>query len=164
VLAIGALLILLAFSVLAWFRNGPGFFSGAANNSTFGDLHQLIGQYERQSASISGHVSFGIAEYYFGWLGWLLLLAAVGLGGVAVSRFGARHWYARWLACVIAVAGAALTLGALKLITFEGSADVPGVDAPTYTEYLKHSGLGVWAAVLGFVLIAIAVFLPRRDA
>ncbi len=108
-------------------------------------------------------MSFGIAEFYFGWLGWGLFIAAVGCGALAVSRVGARHWYLRWLACVIAVAGAAFSVGALKLVTLEGDADIPGVDAPSYAQYLRHSGLGVWAAILGFLLIAIAAFLPRRE-
>jgi hypothetical protein len=163
VLGIGAFLILLAFSVLAWFRDGPGFFSGASDNSRFGDLHKLIAHYKQESASIRGHVSFGIAEIYFGWFGWLLFLGAVGCGALAVSRVGARRWYLRWLACVVAVAGAVFTVGALKLITFEGNVRIPGVDAPSYTQYLRNSGFGVWAAIVGFVLIAIAVFLPRRD-
>jgi hypothetical protein len=163
-LGIGAFLILLAFSVLDWFRDGPGFFAGAGDNSTFGDLHNLIALRKQQAAAsaLERHVSFGVSEHYFGWLGWLLFLAAVGLGAVAVSRFGARHWYVRWLASVVAVAGGATSLFALNLITFEGNAQ-NNADAPTFSEYFAHSGLGVWAAMLGFVLIAIAVFLPRRD-
>jgi hypothetical protein len=165
VLGIGAFLILLAFSVLAWFRNGPGFFSGASDNSRFGDLHKLIARYKAQTDTdlLRGRVSFGFSEFYFGWLGWLLFLAAVGFGALAVSRFGARHWYVRWFACVVAVGGAALSLVALNLITFEGNAE-NNANAPSFGDYFAHSGLAAWAAILGFVLIAIAVFLPRRDA
>ena len=165
VLAVGAFLILLAFSVLGWFRDGPGFFSGAGDHSTFGDLHKVIAVRKDQAdaSALGKHVSFGISEFYFGWLGWLLFLAAVGLGAVAVSRFGARHWYARWLACVVAVAGGAFSLLALNIITFEGNA-TNNADAPAFSDYFAQSGLGAWAAMLGFVLIGIAVFLPRRDA
>ncbi len=164
VLSIGAFLVLLAFSVLDWFRNGPGFFSGASDNSRFGDLHKLIAGYKAQTdvAPLRGHVSFGFSEFYFGWLGWVVFLAAVGLGALAVSRFGARHWYARWLASVVAFAGAAMSLMALNLISFEGNA-TNNANAPAFGDYFAHSGFGAWAAILGFLVIAIAVFLPRRD-
>ena len=162
-LAIGAVLILAAFTVLNWFRDGSGFFAGAGSHSTFGDLNDLIASTRRAAAEqgISSHVSFGASAVYFGWLGWLLFLAAVVLTGLAVSRVGARRWFVKWLAAVVAAAGVGVSFLALNLVTFEGNA-ANNANAPSYGEFLGHSGLGAWAAIAGFVLIIVAALGPAR--
>jgi hypothetical protein len=108
-------------------------------------------------------VSFGASDIYFGWLGWLLFVAAVAAGAVAVSRIGARHWSVRWLAAVIAAFGIGFTFLALNLITFEKNA-ANNANAPTYRDFLGHSGLGAWATIAGFALIVIGALVPRHDA
>lgn len=162
-LALGALLILLAFTVLPWFGSTPGLSSLTAGHWHFFDVQHVIDQLKRQvdAAGLHGYVTFGVADVYFSWRGWLLFLAAVGFGALAVSSFGTRHWYARWLAAVIAFAGAVTSLFALNLISFEGNAP-NNANAPSFRDFVAHSGMGAWAAMLGFLLIVIAVFLPRR--
>jgi hypothetical protein len=111
---------------------------------------------------LSGHVSFGASEPYFSWLGWMLLAAAVVLGALAVSRIGGRHWWVRWLSAVVGATGASVTFLALNLIVFEKNSP-NNANAPTYSEFLGHSGPGAWAAIGGFVLIIVGVLFPRGD-
>src|SRR6185312_5576365 len=163
-LALGAVLILAAFSLFNWFRSGTGFFAGAGSHSTFADVHAKLESTKAEVAAqgLSGHVSFGASEPYFSWFGWVLFAAALAAGAVAVSRFGGRHWWVRWLAAVIGVSGVAFTFLALNLIVFEGNAP-NNANAPSYSEFLGHSGLGAWSAIAGFVLMIVGVLYPRRD-
>jgi hypothetical protein len=154
--ALGGLLVLCAFSVLNWFRSGTGFFGGAGVHSTFSDLHRLIEETARQVSvsGISAHVSFGVSRDYFGWLGWVTLAVVVLAGVLAVSQVGGEHFLARWLGAVVAAAGIGVTLLALNLITFEGNAS-NNANAPSYGDYLSHAGLGVWATIVGFLLVLV---------
>jgi hypothetical protein len=163
-LALGAVLILAAFSLFNWFRDGRGFFAGAGSRSTFADVHDKLEITKAQAAAqgLSGHVSFGASEPYFSWLGWVLFAAALAAGATAVSRFGGRHWWVRWLAAVIAASGVAFTFLALNLVVFEGNAP-NNANAPSYSDFVGHSGLGAWSAIAGFVLIIVGVLYPRRD-
>src|SRR6476659_1645065 len=94
--AVGALLILAAFSVFNWFRSGSGFFAGAGAHTTFGQVHDTLERTKAQVAvdGLSGHVSFGASDIYFGWFGWSLFAASLGTAALAVSRVGGRHWSA----------------------------------------------------------------------
>lgn len=161
--ALGAALILAGFSVLDWFRSGAGFFAGAGSSSTFAEVRDTLAHTKQQvdAQGLSGHVTFGASYVYFEWLGWVLLVIALGTGAVAVSRFGGRHWSVRFLAAVAAAAGVGVTVLALDLITFERNAP-NNANAPTYGDFLRHSGLGAWAAVAGFLLILVGDLLPRR--
>jgi hypothetical protein len=160
--AIGGLLLLAAFTLLNWFRDGTGFFSGAAGHSTFSNLHDLLDQTARQVADnrISGHVSFGASRAYFGWLGWTLLLLALAFGVLAVSSFGQSTFLVRWLSAVVAATGVGVTFLALNLITFEGNAP-NNAAAPSYGDYLSHTGLGSWCAIAGFVLVLVGCLVRR---
>jgi hypothetical protein len=161
--ATGTVLVLAAFTVLQWFRDGAGFFAGAGSNTTFGDLGDVLDLRRAQFArkGLSKYVSFGASQPYFAWFGWTLLLAAVLAGGLAVSRFG-RRWILRWFGAVVAVTGIAVTLLALNLVTVEGNAP-NNADLPNYGQYIAHAGLGAWAALVGFLLIAVGALLPHRD-
>jgi hypothetical protein len=165
VLTVGAVLILLAFTVLPWFGSDPGLSSLAKGHWHFADVHNVIAQLKSQlkAEGLEGYATFGLADVLFGWRGWLLFAAAVGLGALAVSQLGARHWYLRWLAAVVAFTGAAVSLFGLNLFTLEGNPP-KSAKPPSFREYVSHSGLGAWSAMLGFLLIVIAVFLPRRNA
>jgi hypothetical protein len=155
-------LVLSALTLLNWFRSGPGFFSGAGSHSTFSDVHDLLQGYTHQLASqgLSSHVSFGASRSYFGWLGWLLLLAAGACGALAVSSFGGAHFVVRWLGAVVAATGFAVTLLAINLITFEGNAP-NNADAPSYGDYLSNSGLGTWCALAGYVFVLVGCLVSR---
>jgi hypothetical protein len=161
--ALGAALVLAAFTIFDWFREGPGFFGGAGTHSTFSDVHTklVLTQQQAEQKQIAKYISFGASRQYFSWLGWVLLLAAVAFGCVAVSRIGGRFWAVKWVAAVVATAGAALTVLALDLVTFEANAP-NNADAPSFGEYLTHSGLGAWAAIAGFVLIVAGSLLPHH--
>lgn len=162
IVAIGGVLLLAAFTVLNWFRDGSGFFSGAASHSTFANVHDLLGQTARQVASdsISGHVTFGASRAYFGWLGWTLLLAALAFGALAVSAFGQSTFAVRWLGAVVAATGIGVTFLALNLITFEGNAS-NNAAAPSYGDYLSHSGAGTWCAIAGFAVVLVGCLVRR---
>jgi hypothetical protein len=163
-LALGAVLILAAFSIFEWFRSGSGFFAGAGAHTTFAEVHHTLEHAKAQvdANGLSGHVTFGASEPYFSWLGWLLFVASLGIGALAVSRFGGRHWSVRWLAAVVAASGVASTFLALNLIVFEDNAP-NNANAPTYGEFLAQSGPGAWAAIAGFVLIIVGALVPRGD-
>jgi hypothetical protein len=160
---LGAVLVLAAFTLLDWFRDGPGFFAGAGSSTTFTQLHTLLAERARdvERAGLAPYVSFGMAKPYFGWLGWVLFLCSVGCGLLAASQFGARHWSLRWLAAVVCVSAVAITVVALNLITFEKNAP-NNASAPSYGDYLAHSGIGAWTAIAGFVAILVGSLLPRR--
>ena len=161
-IGVGGLFVLAADTVLNWFRGGTGFFAGAGSNSTFSDLHDLLNQRAREVSQppLAGHVTFGVSRDYFGWLGWLLLLAALCFGALAVSPVGGAHFTARWFAAVVAATGLGLTFLALNLITFEGNAP-NNANAPSYGDYFGHSAFGAWFAALGFLFILVGSLLPR---
>lgn len=161
-IALGAVLVLAAFTIFDWFREGPGFFGGAGAHSTFSDIGQLLSATQRQAAQqhVEKYVSFGASKPYFTWLGWTLLAASVALGALAVSRIGARLWSVKWLAAVVGAAGVGLTFLALNLITFEKNAP-NNANAPTYSQFLGHSSLGAWAAIAGFALICAGSLVPH---
>jgi hypothetical protein len=162
VVLVGAVLVLAAFTLLDWFRDGPGFFVGAGSSTTFAQLHQLLADRARQvnRAGLAPYVSFGMAKPYFGWLGWLLFLGSVTCALVATSQLGARHWSLHWLAAVVCVSAVAITVVALNLITFEKNAP-NNANAPSYGDYIAHSGIGAWTAIAGFVAILVGSLLPR---
>lgn len=162
--ALGALFLLASFTILNWFREGSGFFGGAGRRSKFHDLHNFLEQAARDVArnGIASHVSFGASRPYFSWLGWVLLVAALAFGALAASPVGTAHFTARWFGAVVAAAGIALTFLAINLITFEGNA-ANNADAPSYSSFLAHTGPGMWAAVLGFLLVLVGCLVPRQS-
>ena len=157
-IGLGAILILLAFTVLDWFQ--PGFF-GNGGDASFSGVHHALDATKRQAAAegISSHVSYGGSDLYFSWLGWVLLVAAVVAAGLSVSEFGESIWGLRWLAAVVAMTGVALTFLALNFVTFEGNAP-NNANAPSYGDYVSHASLGAWSAIAGFLLILIGCFAP----
>lgn len=155
---VGAVLILLAFTVLDWFEAG---FFGNGGDATFRGVHDALDATKRKAAAdgVSGHISYGGSDLYFSWLGWVLLVAAVAAAGLALSQFGSSIWGLRWLAAVVAMTGVGLTFLALNLVTFEGNAS-NNANAPSYGDYVSHSSLGAWSAIAGFLLILVGCFAP----
>jgi hypothetical protein len=156
----GVVLVLAAFTVLDWFRGDIGFPSG----TTFRGVHQFLTDYEAhvEAAHLSGYFSFGAAAPYFSWLGWILLIAALCAGTLAVSGVGRSHWWVRWLGAVVCATGVGLTFLALNLIVAEGNA-ANNANLPTYSGYLSNSAVGAWAAVAGFFAMLVGCLAPRRD-
>jgi hypothetical protein len=165
---VGTLLVLLALTVLPWFRTSPGFFAsffaGIDGKPKFIDVHDAIVRFQGvvTREGISPYVSYGAASVYFSWLGWLLLLAAAGFGGLSVSPVGVRFWTVRWLATVFSVSGIALTLSALSLVSFEGNPPA-NAQTPSFGEYLSNASIALWAVVAGYTLILAGSFVPHPD-
>jgi hypothetical protein len=159
---IGAILGVLAFTVLGWFRNKVGDV-GSSSKSTFSKVHDALDNAQNQAKElhVSKYLHFGISPTYFSWLAWVLLAAAVVLGLLAVSSAGTGA--VRGLAVLVGLAGAGLTIWALDLVEFDRGLPGEPSNLPGFTDYIKHSGFGAWAAVAAFLLITIGAAIgPRR--
>jgi hypothetical protein len=169
VAVIGAVLVLLSFTVLDWFRSSSDnqFFQDS-RDSTFHDLDRGFDGFRTKidavSPGLGRDVHFGVAEQYFGWLGWVLLAVAVASAVAATLPTGAAPLL-RVFGALVGLAGAAITVWALKLITISGPLAQLGGGSPTFFQYVEHSGVGAWLAIAGFVVIAVGAGLgPRRAA
>lgn len=158
--AAGAVLGLLACTVLEWFR-GEGEGIGGGSGSTFGDIHHQVDYLRSQFAELGGasFVHFGVSPVYFGWLAWVLLALAVVAGFAATTPLGRYSVPARVTAAFLAFIGLAVTLWALDLLSY-GAAYAARARAvhdqvPTYAYFLEHTSTGAWAAVAAFVLIGV---------
>ncbi|MDQ2796795.1 MAG: hypothetical protein M3Y06_06485, partial [Actinomycetota bacterium] len=144
---VGAILGVIAFTAPAWF-------SGTAN-SKFSDIHKILTAPETKTYATT------ISRYYFGWLGWVLLAAAVATAILAVLP-GIGSVF-RIIAPIVAVAGLVITFIAIKF--FNDKAATVSSQFSSYSTYLKHARLGFWLTVGAFVLLAIGGALgPRRTA
>ena len=166
---IGAVLLVLGFTVLNWFRSDYSTFGGGGTGSHFSGVHHRLDLAQRafgQVPQFSKYIHLGIAPTYFSWLGWVLLVAAIVLGLAAVAPLGAASAPARILGVVVALAGIGLTLWALDLLRIDGPIAqrlAPDQNIPSYFDYIKHTSFGAWAALAGFLLIAIGALIgPGR--
>ncbi|HEY2298003.1 MAG TPA: hypothetical protein VGH43_09770 [Jatrophihabitans sp.] len=168
---IAAILGILSLFVFGWYRDNYRSVSGgnnASSSSKFSKLHDSLGNFKDQAdshPSIGRFLHFGISPTYFGWLGYLLIIAAVVLAFVAAAPLGGAVVAVKFLAALVALAGLGLTLWAIDLI----AVDKPFVDqylngqkAPSYLDYLKHTSFGAWAMLLAFLLCFIAALLPPK--
>jgi hypothetical protein len=132
---VGAVLLGLALTATDWFKGG---------GSHFGQVNDAL-------ESI-GDLSTGVANAYFGWLGWMLAVAAVLTALLAaVPTVGAPL---RWASPLLCVAAIAVTFLAIKL---------QHLSEPAYSQYLKNARLGFWFAVAGFALVGLGAAIgPRR--
>lgn len=166
VAASGAVLVLLAFTLLDWFRSGSNSpFFRSAGTSTFGDISGGFDGFRQRVAALSpgsgNEVHFGVADVYFGWLGWLLF-ALCCCATTAALASSAR--VVGVVGLLLGLGAAAVTVWALNLVTFSGHLAQMTIDAPTFWGYLKHSAVGAWLAIIGFVLLGVGAALgTRRD-
>ena len=131
---VGAVAVIVSFTALEWFHE--------FGKAKFSDLADATGS--RTGAT-------GIATAYFGWLAWVLLVAAL-LAAIVANLPTPASGALRPLGALLGLAGAGLTFWAIKFAHFGG-----------YTEFLKRADLGFYVAVGGFVLIAIGSMIgPRR--
>lgn len=146
--AIGAIVLIVAFTAINWF-DGSG-------DSHFGDLHKLAGALDDKNLASSWSV------VYFGWLSWVLL--AVGfIVAILANLPSPLSAILRGLGVLIGLVGIALTFAAIKLTKSAAAAQQAG-SPPNYGDYFKHVSIGFWLAVVGFLVIAIgAVIGPRRS-
>lgn len=143
VAAVGAALVIVAFTAVDWFTHTGD------SHSKFGDVHDLL--------SSAGRYATGPAKAYFSWLGWTLLIVALLSALLAVTPTVGRAF--RGLTPVVAAAAVVVTFVAIKLL---GGAGEVGI-TETYGDYLDHARTGFYLAVAGFVLIGIGGLIgPRR--
>jgi hypothetical protein len=170
VTAIGAVLVLVAFIGLKWFRDGSGnpVFQNIGSDSKFGNIADSFDEVKRQLADtqnggLAKYIHFGIADSYFGWLGWALLVVVLVAALLAVTPTASSIGL-RAIGVVLGIGAAALTVWALKIVTVSGPiAAQLGGNAPTWGDYVKQSGVGAWLAIGGFVLMAIGAALGTRS-
>lgn len=129
---------------------GPAWLQVAANPAaklpemalSFGDLHDLT--------SSGAAPTNGIQEVYFGWLGWILVLATV---VVAAAFVATRRVEAAILVAVIAVVGLAITaLGVKGPLTWS-----------QLFEQAENIRLGGYLMVLGYLVTLIAGLVGARQ-
>jgi hypothetical protein len=138
---VGAVLALLSFRVLHWYDVPAS--HDSSGDVTFGKL--------RDSADQLGGA--GLAAAYFGWLAWLLLLAGIGLG-VAANLPTPLADPLRVSGFVVGLLGTGATAYALAQ-HFRATGSDHGI--------FHNASWGTWAALAGFVLIALGAALgPRR--
>jgi hypothetical protein len=131
---IGAVLLIVSFTALDWL-------SADGASIKFSDLHNAF----------SGAHLAQPADAYFGWLAWTLLVVAVLVALLANAPMGLSVAL-RPLGLILGLVGAGLTFWALK---FNSETD--------YSDVLKHTSVGFWFAVVGFVLAAVgAISGPRH--
>jgi hypothetical protein len=124
---IGAVLLIISFTAVDWFSGG--------GPTTFGDI--------KDSLDANSNGATGLAQAYFSWLGWTLLVLVV-LIAIAASLPSPASGPLRALGAVLAAAAIALTFFAIQIF-----------DGTSYSEYLKHASIGFYLAIAGFLLAGI---------
>jgi hypothetical protein len=136
VAGVGAVLLLVAFSGIGWYR-----ISG--KNAGVGTMH-------KDAANHNAHLAYA----FFGWLGWLLVAAAI-VGSVLACLYTGRM--RRLLlgpaALVLGVVGIGLTLAALQDLVDRAREQGYSVSVWLYNES------GLYLALLGFALTGVAATL-----
>jgi hypothetical protein len=138
--AIGAVAVVLGFTVFNWFRD-----FGA--DSQFSDLKKLVDRADNLG------IGFTPSTLYFDWLGWVLLVAAILTALLAVLPIVASKVW-QIVGLVVGLVGAAMTFLAIKL------ADPP--NGTGYGDYLKHANVGFYLAAGGFVVLGIGAAIGSR--
>ena len=170
VTGVGALLGVLGFTAFDWFSNGGSntVLQGAGGSSTFRKIHNELNDVKRQLALLPGgsgkQIHYGIAPAYFSWLGWTLLVGGVALALIGASPVSGFSEVGRTLGVLAGVAGVGATFGAIYLFRFDaGLAGQLNTAQPGYLDYLKHTSVGFFLAVGGFVLVAVGAAMgPSR--
>jgi hypothetical protein len=136
--AVGAVLVVLSFTVLDWLTRG------SEPDSHFRTIRRVLSRDAVPAA--------GPAKLYFSWLGWALLVAVVVFALLANLPSPLTNAF-RVIGALGAAAAIAVTFVAIKL-----------ADGPAYSEYLKHARIGFYVAVGGFLLVGIGALVgPARE-
>ncbi len=141
VAALGGLLLLIAFSGVAWYSRGD----------TTTNVHKL-------TAIASKHPDAGLAHAYFGGLCWLLILAVVAFGVAACLLTGPVSRILALVALLLGIVGIWATLTALEPIK-------AALRSVGYRQVgiFKYTSIGLWFALAGFVLAGMAGLFRRRS-
>jgi len=138
---LGAIAVLLSFRFLHWYDVPAG--HDSSGDVTFSKLH----------ASADQLGGAGVAAAYFGWLGWVLLIAGIALG-VAANVPSPLADPLRVAGFVVGLLGTGGTLYALAQ-HFNATGSTHGI--------LHNAASGTWAALAGFAVMAVGSALgPRR--
>ena len=170
VTAVGAVLGVVGFTAFDWFSNGDAnsVLQGASGHSTFSKVHDELDTFKRAVAQVPGGLSksvhYGVAPAYFSWLGWTLLIGGVALALIGASPVSGFSEAGRALGVLAGIAGVGATFGAIYLFRFDaGLASQLNTTSPGYLDYLKHTSVGFFLAVGGFVLVAVGAAMgPNR--
>jgi hypothetical protein len=167
--AIAAVLGVLSLFVFGWYRDNFGSISGGSNTSSqskFSKIHDALtaAQHEIDSQpQVGKFIHLGISPTYFGWLGYVLIIAAVVLAFVAAAPLGGGVVLVKFLAALVSLAGLGLTFWAIDLINFDAQLRSSIGDTPSgYGDWIKHTSFGAWAMMLAFLLCFIAALLPPK--
>lgn len=135
---LGAAAVVVAFTAVKWYDQG---------SLKFNDIKDNLDHFSSQASFLP--------KAYYSWLGWVLLAAALVLALVAAApTSGAAA--ARGLGLLVGLAGVGATLWAVDY-----AQGIHG--APSYSEFIKHAGVGFYLAAAGFLVIGIGAAIgPRR--
>jgi hypothetical protein len=138
--AVGAGVLIAGFTALAWYRI-------VGRDIKFSDFHTAL--------SRPGAPAFPKA--YFGWLGWVLLTVVVVSAVLASLPIGSLALTFRIVAPVAGVIGIVVTLLALNSYWNNAKSFLGDIGV------FKHSAVGLYATLIGFLIAGVAgLFGPRR--
>lgn len=138
---VGAVLLILSFTTLNWYKPPGGKFS---------DLHDA-----------AKAADAGLAKAFSGWLAWVLVALVIITAVLANLPIGGMALTFRIIAPVLGILGIVLTLLALNNYwsKVKDAAQAQGIDVGIF----NHSEIGLYFALAGFLIAGIAgVFGPRR--
>lgn len=138
---VGAVLLVLSFTVVNWYSGGQSHFS---------DVHRLVQDL--------GSLATGPARLYFGWLAWVLAIVAVVAALVAAAPVVGGPL--RVVAPIVAAAGIVVTFFAVQFVR---SGLDPGHEYDGYGSFLRNARVGFWFAVAGFLLVGLGALLGPRN-
>ncbi len=140
VAAVGALLLILGISALDWY-------SAEGDKIKLSDVHDGAKQ-----------IDAGLMKAYGGFLVWILLVLVVVSAVVASLPIGSPAVAFRIVAPVLGLLGVVITLIALNSF-WSKAKDAGSTDVGIF----KHSAIGLYLTLLGFLVAGVAgVFGPRR--
>ena len=140
VAVVGAIVLISGF-FLNWYSAG-------GDHLKFSDLHK----------SLDGPGAPGFPKAYFGWLAWVLLALVIIAAVLANLPIGSSALIFRIVAPIIGLLGLAITLLALNSY-WDKAKDAGATDVGIF----KHSAIGLYLTLAGFVIAGVAgVFGPRR--
>lgn len=167
---IAAILGVLSLFVFGWYRDNYNSVSGGGSSSSgskFSKIHDALDAAQNQvdaNPSVGKYIHFGLSPTYFGWLGYVLIIAAVVLAFIAAAPLGGSVVAVKFVAAIVALAGLGATFWAIDLISFDATLRNQLSDNPPggYFDWLKHTSFGAWSMMLAFVLCFIAALLPPK--
>jgi hypothetical protein len=132
---VGGVLLIIAFTAVDWLSLG--------GSISFSDIHDRLAQNSTGST--------GVADTYFSWLGWVLVVAVVVIA-IAANLPSPASGPLRAFGAIVAAAAIALTFFAIQLS-----------DGLAYSSFIKHAAAGFYLALGGFLLAGIGALIgPSR--